>query len=128
MIVADDRIMGGAPCVADTRIPVVTIVHMLVAYDLDPSPMLFEFSQLNRADIVDAVAFAADQVSRRYDPTPPRWLRMSVGELLDHGGDVVGLRNPDGTARAFVLKATPAVVQLIEDLTIRADVPPAADS
>jgi hypothetical protein len=38
----------------------------------------------------------------------------------------MGLVNPDGTARAFVLLATPDIVRLIEDLTMRADVPPPA--
>ncbi len=127
MITADDEVMNGVPCVAGTRIPVVTIVHILAASDLNPAPVLFDYPQLTRADIAEALAFAADVVEQRYDPTPPTWLRMSVGELLARGG-LLGLKNPDGTARAFVFKATSDVVRLIEDLTMRADVPPAADS
>ena len=65
--------------------------------------------------------------------TAPKWSQMTVGELVDRlydadnpAGRVVGLMNPDGSAAAFLIKATPEIVRLIEDLTMRADVPPAA--
>ena len=64
-------------------------------------------------------------------PAAARWGAMSVNELLDQldvSGNVIGLVDPDSkAARAFVLKATPPIVRLIEDLTMRADVPPAHD-
>jgi hypothetical protein len=41
-------------------------------------------------------------------------------------GCAIGLLNRDRTARAFLLKATPDIVRHIEDLTMRADVPPPA--
>jgi hypothetical protein len=60
---------------------------------------------------------------------------MTVGELVaqleasdNPAGNIIGLMNPDGTAQAFVLRATPEIVRVIEDLTMRADVPPPAET
>lgn len=134
MIVADDEIMAGVPCVAGTRIPATTILGMLAAVP-DVAPILFDFPQLTREDICEVLQFAADELHRRYEPDGPRWSRMTVGELAEQldasdypAGNVIGLMNPDRTARAFVLEATPEIVRLMEDLTMRADVPPAPES
>jgi hypothetical protein len=52
---------------------------------------------------------------------------MSVSELLDQlddaHGDVIGLMTPDGDVRAFVIKASPAVNDVIMQMT--GQLPPA---
>lgn len=131
MIVSDPDIMSGVPCVAGTRIPAATILGMLAA-EPDVTPLLFDFPRLTRDNIREVLQFATDEVHRRYEPEGPKWASMTVAELVDQlddsdnpAGNVIGLMNPDGTARAFVLRATPDMVRLIENLTMRADVPPA---
>ena len=60
---------------------------------------------------------------------PPKWTRMTVGELLeklDIDGNVIGLMNPDGEVRAFVIKASPVINDLVMQLTGR--LPPAPES
>ena len=87
---------------------------------------------VDRADVV-AVVIALDRMvlSEHPDPSGVRWGAMSVNELLDTldaSAGVIGLLDPNSkAARAFVLRATPPIVRLIEDLTMRADVPPAQD-
>jgi uncharacterized protein (DUF433 family) len=123
-ITMDDAVMAGVPCVTGTRIPVVTILRML-GDGLDPALALFDFPQLTREDLIACVQYAADVLD--VDDDAPRWSRMTVGDLMERlntQGNVLGLMNPDGTAGAFVLRATPDIVRLIEDLTMRADVPP----
>lgn len=123
-VTVNPDVMAGAPCVSGTRIPVVTVLGMLAA-GVDP---LAVFPELSPDDVSACLGYAAEVLD--VDEDAPRWSRMMVGELLDQldsGGNVIGLMNPDGTARAFVLKATPDVVRLIEDLTMRADVPPSAE-
>jgi hypothetical protein len=83
---------------------------------------------VERADVLSVVAALDRSVLA---PATARRGAMSVNELLDQldvSGNVIGLVDPDSkAARAFVLKATPPIVRLIEDLTMRADVPPAHD-
>jgi uncharacterized protein (DUF433 family) len=126
-IVVDDAVMGGLPCVRGTRIPVGALLAGL-AEEFDPTAVLADFPQLVRDDLSAALVYAAMALGGAYDDPAPKWSRMLVGQLLDQldvGAAVIGLMNPDRTARAFLLKATPDVVRLIEDLTMRADVPQA---
>ena len=86
-----------------------------------------DFPHVTRAYLSAAISYAAAASGPETD-SAPRWNRMLVGQLLDtldEQGHVIGLVDRDGAARAFLLKATPDVVRLIEDLTMRADVPPA---
>lgn len=69
-VVVDGAVMGGAPCILGTRIPVRTLVGMLAEYDLDPGPILADFPQLDRADLRAAVTYAADALMRP-DGDPP---------------------------------------------------------
>jgi uncharacterized protein (DUF433 family) len=127
-IVVDDAVMGGVPCVRGTRIPVGAVLAGL-AEELDPAAVLADFPQLARHDLSAALVYAAIALGEGWGDAVPKWRRMLVGQLLDQLDDkagVIGLMNLDRTARAFVLKATPGVVRLIEDLTMRADVPEAA--
>ena len=62
-VVVDGAVMGGAPCIRGTRIPVATLVGMLAEYDLDPAPILADFPQLDRADLRAAVTYAADALA-----------------------------------------------------------------
>ena len=54
----DHQIMGGAPCIAGTRIPVATVVAMVAE----------EFPQLNVEDIHEALLYAAAAVRERELP------------------------------------------------------------
>jgi uncharacterized protein (DUF433 family) len=125
-VVLDESVMGGMPCLRGTRVPVATVLAALAEH-LDPGGVLADFPQLTREDLSAALSYAAAASGLAAD-TVPRWSRMMVGQLLDtldEQGHVIGLVDRDGAARAFLLKATPDVVRVIEDLTMRADVPPA---
>lgn len=125
-VVLDNAVMGGLPCLRGTRVPVVTLLAALAEH-LDPHGVLVHFPQLTRDDLSAALSYAAAASSPAPD-SAPKWSRMLVGQLLDtldEQGNVIGLVDRDGAARAFLLKATPDVVRLVEDLTMRADVPPA---
>ena len=127
-VVVDDQVMGGVPCVRGTRIPVGTVLTAL-ADRLDPAAVLTDFPQLSRDDLGAALFYVATALDLAQDDSAPKWSWMTVGQLLDEldaKGHVIGLMNRDRTARAFLLKATPDIVRLIEDLTMRADVPRAA--
>ena len=58
-ISVDHQIMGGAPCIKGTRIPVATVVGMLAA-EMTPSEILAEFPQLTAEDIREALRYAAE--------------------------------------------------------------------
>jgi uncharacterized protein (DUF433 family) len=58
VITTDPEVMGGVPCVAGTRIPVVTLVRML-ADGLDSAAVLDDFPQLTRDDLSAALRYAA---------------------------------------------------------------------
>jgi len=125
-VVLDESVMGGLPCLPGTRVPVVTILASLAEH-LDPRAVLADFPQLAREDLSAALSYAAAASGPATDAAP-KWSRMLVGQLLDtldEQGHIIGLVDRDGAARAFLLKATPDVVRLIEDLTMRADVPQA---
>lgn len=59
--------MGGAPCIAGTRIPIATIVGLL-AEGLTPDGVVAEYPQLTREDVRAAREFAAAAVDERHLP------------------------------------------------------------
>jgi uncharacterized protein (DUF433 family) len=63
----DHQIMGGAPCIKGTRIPVATVVAM-VADDLTIDAITAEFPRLNAEDVNQALLFAAAAVRERELP------------------------------------------------------------
>lgn len=66
-IVVDHRIMGGAPCVAGTRIPVSTVVG-LVASGMSIEDIRSDYPQLGVDDIRACLAYAAQAVDQRELP------------------------------------------------------------
>jgi uncharacterized protein (DUF433 family) len=58
-VVVDPAVMGGAPCIRGTRIPVVTVLGMLAGYDF-PGSVLPDYPELSPADLRAAVGYAAD--------------------------------------------------------------------
>ena len=66
-VVADHRIMGGAPCIRGTRIPVATVVG-LVALGQSVQEILVDYPQLAEEDVRAALEFAAQAVSERQVP------------------------------------------------------------
>jgi len=69
-ISVDHEVMGGAPCIAGTRIPVATVVS-LVADDESVEQILATYPQLVADDIRDALRFAAEAVRERELPLRP---------------------------------------------------------
>ena len=66
-IVADHRIMGGAPCIRGTRIPVATVIGLLAqGHSIDE--VLADYPQLSAEDGRAALEFAATAVSERQVP------------------------------------------------------------
>lgn len=66
-ISVDQRIMGGMPCVAGTRIPVATVAGS-VANGLTTDEVLAEHPQLTRVDVQACLAYAARAVDIRELP------------------------------------------------------------
>jgi uncharacterized protein (DUF433 family) len=66
-IAVDHRIMGGAPCVRGTRIPVTTIVALL-GEGLSVAEVLADYPQLTETDVRAALHFAAAAVDERELP------------------------------------------------------------
>ncbi|HRV68846.1 MAG TPA: DUF433 domain-containing protein [Marmoricola sp.] len=66
-IIADHRIMGGAPCVRGTRIPVATIVG-LMAEGYTIGGVVDDYPQLTAEDVRAALQFAAVAVAERQLP------------------------------------------------------------
>jgi uncharacterized protein (DUF433 family) len=56
----DAAIMGGAPCIGGTRIPVATIVGMM-AEGMDHDQVLDDFPQLTAADIEATLRYTASR-------------------------------------------------------------------
>jgi uncharacterized protein (DUF433 family) len=56
--------MGGVPCIRDLRIPVATVVGM-VADGMADTEVLAALPDLERADIHEALRYAADAVRER---------------------------------------------------------------
>ncbi|HVB91491.1 MAG TPA: DUF433 domain-containing protein [Acidimicrobiales bacterium] len=63
----DHQIMGGAPCIQGTRIPVATVVAM-VADDMTVDAITNEFPQLKAEDVHQALLYAAAAVRERELP------------------------------------------------------------
>jgi len=59
--------MGGVPCIRGMRLPVATIVNMF-AHGLTFDDIKAEFNELERADIKQALAFAANALQERNIP------------------------------------------------------------
>jgi len=66
-ITADARQMGGVPCIRGLRIPVATVVGM-VADRMSDEEILKALPDLERADIEQALRFAAEAVRERELP------------------------------------------------------------
>lgn len=63
-ITIDPEQMDGLPCIRGLRIPVATVVDML-ASDMTEDEILEDFPDLERADIHEALRFAADALRER---------------------------------------------------------------
>jgi uncharacterized protein (DUF433 family) len=66
-ITVNPRQMGGVPCIRGLRIPVATVVGM-VAEGMTEAEILRAFPDLERADIREALQFAAEAVRERELP------------------------------------------------------------
>lgn len=66
-ITVDPRQMGGAPCIRSLRIPVATVVGM-VADGMSEELILGSYPDLTKADIQEALRFAAEAVRERELP------------------------------------------------------------
>lgn len=69
LITIDHQIMGGVPCIADTRVPVATIVSM-VAEGTPVASIVEDFPQLSTESVYAALQYAADAVRERELPLP----------------------------------------------------------
>lgn len=63
----DPMVMAGIPCIKGTRIPVATVVAY-VAEGQSPDEIVREFPQLTVADVLQALAFAAETLREREIP------------------------------------------------------------
>lgn len=61
-VVIDPEIMGGAPCVAGTRIPVITILGELAA-GLSTAEVIGYHPQLVVADILSCLQYAVEVIA-----------------------------------------------------------------
>jgi uncharacterized protein (DUF433 family) len=66
-ITVNPKQMGGVPCVRDLRIPVATIVSMM-ADAMNEDEILAAYPDLERADIHEALHYAAEAVRQRELP------------------------------------------------------------
>ena len=69
-ITVDPNQMGGMPCIRGLRIPVATIVGMVAEGMAEPE-ILEAYPDLERADIREALEFAAEAVRERELPLAP---------------------------------------------------------
>ncbi len=63
-ITVDPAVMGGVPCIRGMRVPVATVMGML-ADGMTPEDIIEELPYLERADISEALRYAADAVLER---------------------------------------------------------------
>lgn len=63
----DPGVMGGAPVIEGTRVPVTTIVGLL-GQGLSPDQVLVDYPTLTRDDILAALRFAAAAADERELP------------------------------------------------------------
>lgn len=68
-IAVDPRIMGGAPCIAGTRIPVVTILGF-IGEGLLPVEVLTHYPQLTLDDVLACPRYAAQVLDQRIGQPP----------------------------------------------------------
>jgi uncharacterized protein (DUF433 family) len=66
-ITVDPKQMGGVPCIRSLRIPVATVVGM-VAEGMSEAEILIAYPDLERADIGEALNYAAQAVRERELP------------------------------------------------------------
>jgi uncharacterized protein (DUF433 family) len=66
-ITVDPKQMGGVPCIRGLRIPVATVVGM-VADGMSETEILEAYPDLERADLAEALRYAADAVRERELP------------------------------------------------------------
>lgn len=66
-ITVDPAKMGGIPCIRGLRIPVAAVIEML-ADGLQPPEILAAFPDLEEADVVEALKYAAETVRERKIP------------------------------------------------------------
>lgn len=59
--------MGGVPCIRGLRIPVATIVGMF-ANGMELKEILSEYPDLEKEDVFEALAYAAEAVNERQLP------------------------------------------------------------
>lgn len=59
--------MGGTPCIRGLRIPVATVVAM-VADGMSPDEIVAAYPDLERADVAEALRYAAEAVRERELP------------------------------------------------------------
>ena len=62
-VVVDQAIVGGVPCIARTRIPVVTILGLL-GEDMPITEVLALYPQLTRDDVLGRLRYAAAALDR----------------------------------------------------------------
>ncbi|MFF5173607.1 DUF433 domain-containing protein [Micromonospora sp. NPDC000089] len=63
-ITIDPEVMGGAPCVRQSRIPVATLLAMM-ADGMSVTDILTDLPFLDEEDLVEVLTFAADAVRDR---------------------------------------------------------------
>jgi uncharacterized protein (DUF433 family) len=63
-ITVDRRVMGGVPCIDDTRIPVATVISLL-GHGRGISEVLEEYPNLTKEGILASLRFAARAVNER---------------------------------------------------------------
>lgn len=63
----DPMVMAGVPCIKGTRLPVATVVAY-VAEGQSPDEIARDFPQLSAADVLEALAFAAETLREREIP------------------------------------------------------------
>jgi uncharacterized protein (DUF433 family) len=66
-ITVDPMQMGGAPCIRGLRIPIATVVSMM-ADGMTEAEILAAYPDLERADIDEALRYAAEAVRERELP------------------------------------------------------------
>jgi uncharacterized protein (DUF433 family) len=63
----DHRVMGGAPCIAGTRIPVTTVLGLL-GQGYGVAEVVADYPTITCEDVLAALRFAADAVDERELP------------------------------------------------------------
>jgi len=68
-ITVDPALMGGMPCIRGLRVPVATVVSMVVD-GMTVDDVIADLPHLEREDIAEALRFAAEAVRERELPLP----------------------------------------------------------